>query len=430
MSAVLCVRVNPPCVELGPLVLRGQWAELYALLAIEQRAHPPGVTTLDRVHRLATWRPKQPHSVGKEIARHLQLLKQHGLGDVLCAKEKTKAWRLGLARASVQLVPSESAVSSWLRTRLLMEGEQTNWGEEMQRLVEAALLLRRGAGSTAQQKLGSPHAGTHDPTLRAWRALLMGRAAYMAEDQAQNAELERLILQWSGSTDPAGRAVGARLLSYRVLRKRFTEPEETRKKLTKLASDCELAGDVGSLGVILNVLGLLERALGNPEAAFEHFTRAAGLVGISGDYHMLQAVAYNAARARGDLLEQRGERPDELAFRLLDLCLLICQELHVGQDSALAEITRAAWLLEKGDHAGARDWLDKARSILRSTEASYDQAYFREIEARLRLETGGAIDECIRDLRTAARLFGQAGDAQRRRRVQDLVIRLESRRRR
>jgi hypothetical protein len=207
------------------------------------------------------------------------------------------------------------------------------------------------------------------------------------------------------------------------MRERFGDASQTRATLTKMAADLELGGDAGSLGVILNVLGVLERRSGNPARAFEHLCRAAGLLAVVGDYQTLQAALYNAALVHTSLLKRDNLPPDDLSFSLLDLCLSICRELHVGGDSALAEITRADWSIDRGRLDDADALLSQASRILESAEASYDQAYFMEVRARLAFERRAPMREVTRDMKAAARMFGEVGDARAEERVVTLLRR-------
>lgn len=407
MTCLVTVRVSPPSVTIGDIVRGEQWAEMYALLALQRRDAPLAFVPVERVHRLEGWKHKHLSSVGKEVARHLAGLQKKGFGGVLTALHRTKAWRL---TADVELLPSAEAVFEWLELRVVVESNHLAWGQELRCLAEATVLLRNGRVADAQDLLREHAMSTRDRGLLAWRALLEGRAAYMGEDEERYEKLDGLIDAWERSTDPAGRAVEARLRSFRAMQERFEDAERTRATLTKMATDLEIQGDAGTLGIVLNVLGVLERRSGEPTRAFEHVSRAAGLLAVAGDYHTLQAALFNAALAHRGVLRKEGLPPDDLALSLLDLCILVCREFHVGGDSALAETTQADWLLDRGELSRAAARLEEASSILSVSESSYDQACFLEVRARMGFLRRAPMSEVERDVNAAMRIFGEVGD--------------------
>lgn len=423
--------MSPATAMLGEETLRAQWAEFFALLALQQREDPAAHVTVDRVHRLASWRGKRPESVGKEVRRKVAALAALGFGEVVSspARSRTRAWRLGMDARRVRLSPSASAVAAWLDERTCAAVDHLAWGRELQRLVEASIALRQGRGTDARRRLGQAPGEVRDVALQAWRALTEGRAAYLADGEDAVPTLDALIDAWASHCEPAGRAVEARLRSSRAMQKRFDDPPRTRAVLSRLVAACERAGDAGSLGVLLNVLGVVERRAGEPSRAFEYLLRAAGLLGIVGDYHTLQATLFNAAWAHHSVLKRGGRGPDALAFLLIDLCLAVCREFQAGNDSALAEITRAEWSLDVGAPSEAEEMLGRASRILDVSEASYDLAYFHQVRGRLRFDQGATIGEVERDLRIAARIYGQVGDCRGKRRAIALLHQLQRKRR-
>ncbi|MEZ4384395.1 MAG: hypothetical protein R3A79_23910 [Nannocystaceae bacterium] len=423
MTPAVQICVTPASLSLGARRLGTQWLEFYALLALQRREDPEAFVTVERVHRLAAWHLKQPGSVGKEIARHVASMRGEEVNVLASpAGGKTRAWRIA-ASAAVTLGPTPEAVEAWLAARTHVATDHLAWSRDMRRVVEAATLLRDGRAADALDVLGAARESSDVP-LRAWRALSLGRAYALDGEEQEGDELDALIDEWTGCAEPSGRAVEARLRSLRAMQERFDDAARTRATLTKLVADLEVAGDAGTLGAALSVLGVLERHSGNASRALEHLTRAASLLGISGDNQLLQDALFNAAQARVSELRRGGHPPDALAFDLLDLCLTICREFRVGQDSARAEITYAWWSVESGELDRAEAMLERAREILAVSEAMHDQAAFLEVRARLRLARGRPQAELLRDLRAAARIYAEVGDHEAAARVEALSARL------
>jgi hypothetical protein len=248
-----------------------------------------------------------------------------------------------------------------------------------------------------------------EPALEAWSVSLRARAAAQFYDEDDEV-LSQLDERWSDRTDAPARAVSARIRALMALRYRFETPAATLASLGKVAAELERRGDIGSLGAVMNVMGLLARRMGDPDSGAANHLRAVALAGISGDYPSLQATLYNLALCRRAILARRGKPPDHAVFTLVDLCQRVCARFGVGGDSALAEISGAEWALEAGDLARARRYLDQAEALVRGLDATYDQACFLEIRADVeRADPRGQADPS-HDLRTAEALFSKVGD--------------------
>lgn len=423
MGPSIHLNLSPPSVRIGSLHMRDQWVELYALLVMQEMDEPGVPVTVERVHRLAGWSLKKQDSVGKEIARHLATLRDQSLDHVVLAPSKTRAWRLGIPLSDVRPSPSRSALREWLSSRMLPQSGTAAWGIELTRLVQAMIALRKGRADEAGGLLRPAPNDVRDGSLMGLRALLAGRILYIEEDPGELDELDAMIVRWEKHTGAAARAVAARLRSFQVMRGRYADAASTRATLTKLAADLDLSGDAGSLGVILNVLGILERRSGDPARGFEHLCRAAALHAITGDHQNLQAALYNAAIARKSELKRLGEPPDDLSLSLLELCLIVCQEMHVGEDSALAELTRADWLLDRHALGEVEPLLRRAEHILQTIESSYDQAFFLQVRGRFLFEKGASMREVVRDMNASARIYGEVGDFRAERRATAMLKR-------
>jgi hypothetical protein len=399
----MLIRVDPPSVRVEHLTFHEQWVEFYSLLALSGGRAVTG----ESLARVGVWRHKKPESVGKEVARHLQLLQREGLTEIIESQAKTRQWSLALPRQAVKLCPDEGTVTAWLATRTAAKDPGEDWYHELDALLRALILVQRGDAVRARAALEAVAPGASDPGLLALRALVEGRAAYLADEEEDDEELFRLTGEWGSRADAASRAVAARLHSFVAMKHRFSDPAATRDALTKRISDLEHRGDIGSLGVLLNVLGLLERRVGDEQAAIACLSRAAPLLAISGNFHLLQAVLYNLALSRKTWLADEGRPVDEASVRTLESCLFVCANARIGDDSALAETTAAEWKLLRGDPEAARRYLGLARPLVVSTEATYDLAYFHEVEALVVAHEGGDPGP---DLRIARKIYEEVGD--------------------
>ncbi|MGK3975951.1 hypothetical protein WMF38_30120 [Sorangium sp. So ce118] len=416
----LLVNVTATCVRLEATEtggrrkeFGGQWVDLYALLALLRTEAPTRdeYVTVEALARIGPWRYKSIPSVGKEVARHLADLVRAGFAGVLAHRGKTRAWRLELAGGDVAFAPDRPAVRAFVAARGRGALESDTWLDELQTLVEAMAALQRGeAGRTLERLDDAGFApGDGEPALAAWRALLLGRAM-LQHASDDHATVNDLCESWLARADAAGRTVGVRLRAALAHRHRFQDPAATLATLTKLAADLELHGDVGSLGAVVNVMGLLARRTGDDDAGVAHHLRAAVLFGIAGDYPSLQAALYNLALGRREALKKQNRPPDGSLFTILELCLLVCATFGVGRDSALAEISGAEWALENGDRDRARAYLKKAETLLATIESDYDQACFREVQARIELACPEEKGDPIGHLCTAESLYVTAGD--------------------
>lgn len=393
-------------VALEGRVLRNQWLDLYALLAIA--ATEPGAdrtVTADRLSRSGPWRDKTPASVGKEVARHLTALERDNC-EVVAAVGKTKAWKLSVSSTDIHFVPDRQAVLRWLTQREARAVTEVEF-DLLVRLIKHSIAIHSGHALDALNL--DDFDGATDPTaangeLRAWAALIKGREAYQCEEWEM---LDRLVEKWNGQTGSAAHAVVARLRGLLSLRDRFTVPQLALNRLTRIISHLETSGDVASLGAINNIIGIMLRRLGDPGTAALHHLRASALLGVAGDYASLQGAIFNLAlcrRAMGD----RSSAPDARTMQLIDLCRDLCSQFGVGSDSAQAEIVGAKWALKRGECGRASRYLAAAEELLRQLPCSYDQACFLVARAEYALSDAKGITsppKAIRDLRAALRLL-------------------------
>ncbi len=409
---------------LGGVELTGQWVDFYAMLAVN-RTSERGAEELvpaEAVARIGPWRHKAAKSVGKEVARHLDDLSDRGLDGIVQFQRRTKAWRLNTANESLVFVPDRATVESWVQARLLVREREDGWVDCIRALVDASIALQHGKAEEVLCRLEELSEKLRDaePELSAWCALLSGKAADQHDDEEETL-LNELHDRWRRRADSLGKAVSVRLRAILARRHRFEDPAATLASLTKLAGELEGAGDLGGLGAVLNVAGLLARRTGDPNGATAHHLRAAALFGIVGDYASLQAAVFNLAICRRAASAVRGEPPDENVLALVDTNKRITACFGVGSDSAQAEIAGAAWAQEMGDSGRARQFLQEAEALLHTIESTYDQAFFFETRARIEMEMATGDSEPACDLDKAEKLYLDAGDAASSKRVRDMA---------
>jgi hypothetical protein len=411
---LVLVDVKAGVVQIGSKSLSGQWVDLYALLAlaaVDGSAAGPHVTA-EALARTGPWRHKAIPSVGKEVARHLAWLSRNGLEGVLGSYGRTRSWRLRLEPESIRFVPDREGVQAWVLARTQTITCDKGWLDGLRALIDATAELSRGRAEQVLDILGAADAtperlGSSEPALRAWGALLTGRALAQAdEDDA----LHVLIEEWSARADAASRAVSARLRAVAAFRHRFSDPSATMASLVKLAAELELCGEIGSLAVIVNVMGLLARRAGQPEVGMAHHLRAAALSGIVGDYPQLQGAVFNMSICLREILRREGRPPDKQILALVDMTRFICAKFGVGGDSAQAETAGAEWSVEMGDAARARTYLAEAEGLIKTLESTFDQAYFLEVRAAVELFDPTGESDPAQDLRASARLYEDARD--------------------
>lgn len=409
----LLIDVHGERVELGSIELRGQWVDFYALLALArtEQNDPDAYVTAATVSRVGPWRHKAAGSVGKEVSRHLATLAGNQLDSAIGFQGRTRMWRLELPPGALTFTPDRHTVQAWLDARSRSSEPTGEWMDLLRALIDAAVALQHGNAEATLDGL-SPFAQTAsslEPALAAWTALLRGKASLQHDDEDDDL-LSRLHDTWSNRVDAPGRAVGVRLRTYLVHRYRFEAPAATMASLGKLAADLELRGDIGSLAMLENVMGLLARRAGDPADGAARHLRAAALFGIGGDFPSLQAALFNLAICRREALQREGSPPDEGVLDLVEMCRLVCARFGVGDDSAQAEISGAQWAHEMGDATRARRYLADAERLLQRIESTYDQACFLEVRALIDHADPGSAADPLRDLRAAEALFTKVMD--------------------
>lgn len=370
----------------------GKWLDLLTLLAI-LRATP---ATKDRslskdvLFQYGEWQHREPESVGKEVSARMKKVasKTGEAGDVwgllLEARGKTDRWRLVPAISGEDIVfkPSRPAAQTWLdgRRRVVSPSAAV---ADIGQLVDATILLQKGdlVGCLASAR-GVDEAGAAARTLGldGWAVLMAARAHQRAD---RPGEVSALLASWTDRFDAPGRAVEARLAALDAMARRFHHPEQAYDDLRAQVVDLESRGDISSLAATLNSLGLLARRTDRIEAAVSHHARAVALFGIVGDLPSLQAALFNMALCEWLLFRSEQREGPNHAFVLLDLCIRICQEFRIGDDSAQAELAGAEWSEQAGDIRRGWEYIVAAERIVALSQSPHDQACLHRARARL-----------------------------------------------
>lgn len=367
----------------------GKWLDLLALLAI-LRATPGGAHTklaASVLYQYGEWQHREQESVGKEVAARMTKASGKG-GDiwsrVIEGPSKTNQWRLApaLTPADLVLLPSRSAVQTWLdgRKRVLNPAEAV---PAIELLVDATIRLQKGdldGCLAAADRVDRADAVGRAIGLDGWSVLMAGRAHQRADRPIAVAEL---YAGWTDRFDASGRAVEARLAALDAMARRFEAPEQAYDELRAQVVDLESRGDISSLAATLNSLGLLARRTDRIEAAVSHHARAVALFGIVGDLPSLQAALFNMALCEWLLFRSDQREGPNHAFALLDLCIRICQEFRIGDDSAQAELAGAEWSGQAGDIRRGWEYIVAAERIVALSQSPHDQACLHRARARL-----------------------------------------------
>lgn len=375
----------------------GQWVVFWTALALDHEDGTP--MTAAGLHRYHPWAEKSAASVGKEVSRHIG---RTAARSWLASAQRTKAWALSDAEPAPVLSPSREAARRWLEARRA----DAPTGDTLGALVDATIAFHDGRMSDVLTLL--PSAGARE-LLAPWSDSLRARAAAkLGDDEEPDALLARWRERQDGSA--ATRAVVARLTAAAVFRDRTFTKAEAAARLRKLSRHLDEQGDIATLGVVLNVLGVVERRAGEPAAAAQSHRRAAAYLGLVGDLYALQGALFNLALALEAAAESDGRaRPDE-AVAALHACVALCDRFDVARDSAQAEVTAAKWAVEDGRRDDATRWLSKAEALVTHIESELEWAFFHYVRglAVSRWPEGGL--DAAGEFRRAERLYADGGD--------------------
>jgi hypothetical protein len=420
--AVVVLDLQANEVRIGGAVLGEQWAELYAVL-VDMAARSVEWVVADDLRGLGRWAYKTPVSIGKEVRRHVQDLVRRGARRVIESPPRggTRRWRLAVPHA-VKVRPGVGHLRGWIdrrRTVAAPRGMDVGFAGG---LVRSSVSFQRGHMQEALDELRASAPQGTSSAWDAWHAHLLARVQARLLDATDDDAWEAVLAArdaWRLAGNALGKAMEARLSAILAYAQRFEDSAAALTALGRLAASLEQGGDLASLGLVTNMLGLLaqrhvsaapagEASLELLRAARAHFERAAGLFGLIGDAWALQAALFNAAHALCHELELQGRPPNDTVFSLLDLSLEVCERFHVGDDSLQAESSGADWAWAAGRNDLARRYCERALEHA-DIDNTFEQAILARILGR-RAMFEGRLPEARQRLKTARRLFEEVGD--------------------
>ncbi len=416
----LIVDVSKELVRLqGHTLESRQWVEFYGCLALEllERPDDPHWLMPERLQRFVYWSIKKPGSVGKEVARHLGNLEQ----TLIESKGITKSWRLTLHPKDLSLVPNRAAVEAWLRSRTIDPSHRLT-DETIAHLIDGLMAIRCGHTDEAEADLRAVDRTTLPPAFAALDALLRFKVDVQYSELD---DLEREGETIAQATDPLTLSVHARFLASRAFLSRFEDSDRYIKELERAVAKLEGTGDLGTLGTVLNVLGLLSRRSGQPARASGYLQHALALSAISQDYALVQAALFNLAQARVAERESEELPLDESAFVLIELCLRICRQYGVGSDSVQAELLAASFARKLGQYERCKKYLEDAEEFVKELENPYEVACWHRERAKLATQAHYPDLDPLKDARIASKHFEEANAIREAEEMHRLAKRLE-----
>jgi tetratricopeptide (TPR) repeat protein len=400
----------------------GQWVEFYAALAAARLTGEKGGWVTSRaLGELRGWRGKRFASVGKVVARHIQVMaSRHGL-RVVGSRGLTSAWRLTLREADIVVLPAPGSLAPWLAARRDGERRRTVAATWLAEATRSLLALHLGRVDEAREhaRRAFDASGADDRAIRIAAFLLARAAGTRSELVLERDRIERTVARRLGldarterdfwGDDDIGRHMRMRLAALVAIE---TDPEFTGAQVRHLRTrqgPASTGGDLVGLAVLHNVIGLLHvREKRHAEAEF-HLAEAIALALTVSDLFTLGGALFNLGR--NFMLQARDGREGagEKAETLLRLSVEMDGALGIGRNSAQAELLLARLLISKPDLAAAEPVIEQAAAMVAKTGSHYDAGGLLTTRAMLvcaRVILGEV--EPSRGRRAAARLLDEA----------------------
>jgi len=366
-------------------VFHHQWVTFYLAMAlrVDSPDYPSPFLEPQDLRQLGDWFRKMPDSIGKEVARHLQDLEKHGLGDLVVHQGRTKRWRLNVAPQEISFVPSREQCEAWLRQQQwdLLGGIEdvpdlilawiSHTTRALIRLQEGRIEEGLGLIGLAKQE----NAGSY----------LLGAISELVELRlcARQGEYpDPEDWQYLGKCEGSiGKTLSIRASFAQSLAPDFENIDKSIENLRRLTSRLQSLPDIDGLGTAYNALGVLFRRSGKLDLAQKCLRYAIALLIASFDLPILQAALFNL----GHVLYKEATSDEELlnALRLIELDREICYGLGLGKDSAQAEVVAGAICLTRGDIPAAESWLQRGREIVLTLDSDYNKAEILRLDARI-----------------------------------------------
>lgn len=360
-----------------------QWLVFYLALALHRtsRTSPTPYLDADELGVLGRWSSKRRESIGKEVARHIRVLEDAGLGAALTHHGRTKQWRLAVSPGQIQFHPSRSRCEQWLRDQNFdylggigsVPVDIAGWLGEM---THALIHLEQGHLPGALDHVEAAQRMVGD-------SVLLGAITELVELRvlARRGEYPEMGPNLHRCEARIGRALRIRAQLAQALMPAPGGEDKQIEALRQLALKLEGLPDVNGLAHTHNSLGVTLRRRGDLELAARSLRYAAALLIATLDLPTLQATLFNL----GHTLHEAAENDAELAqaLRVLLLDREIHRELGLGSDSAQAEIVAGLICLKLGKIGEAEHWLSRAERIAEQLESAYNNAGVTLLRARL-----------------------------------------------
>lgn len=334
---------------------------------------------------LPGWRNNLADSVGKQMARWVKSLAAIGL-PVIEAHQKTNGWRLrpdGRANLTEpDLAAARAALEaanwhSWARFAGTSAHHLSNW------FVNASQAMLAGTQGLASDGIGylkAANAASDDSNLREIADMLGIRLGQQLP--TPHATLP-VVVQAEQSVFSF--AIAARKQAAMANHARSEDWPMHLHALEQLLPLVISRGDMTSAAIVLNVMALLQRRLGDFEAALITIKEAAPLAVFSGDLALVQNVAFNF----GNILSERHRLDPSAAIdgdfvAMLQLDIDMRHRLGIGRDSAQTELLIAYLCWERGDWSRVEIYLADAYAIISVSRKLSDLALYHRVRGLLR----------------------------------------------
>jgi tetratricopeptide (TPR) repeat protein len=362
---------------------RNQWAVFYAVLAL--RADSPDSRFLEpeELRLFGQWFFKKPESIGKEVARHLQDLSKHGLGDFVVHQGRTKRWRLDVAPQEISFVPSREQCEAWLRQQqwdLLggLEEVPSRILDWISHTTRALIRLQEGRIDEGLDLIGLAKQENGGSYLLGAISELVELRLCARQGEYPDPEDWQYLGKCEGNI---GKTLSIRASFAQALAPDFENIDKSIENLRRLTSRLQSLPDIDGLGSAYNVLGVLFRRSDKLDLAQKCLRYAIALLIASFDLPILQAALFNL----GHVLYKEATNDEQLteALRLIELDREICYSLGLGKDSAQAEVVAGAICLTRGDISAAESWLQRGKEIVHTLDSDYNRAEIIRLDARI-----------------------------------------------
>lgn len=368
------------------LAMRGKAVEFVLALIT---ATPGSSVLRDELHRLHGWKMMSSGSVGKQAARITDKINAH-LGPVIEWGMKTGSWRFKpVVHASIpegirDQARTALARNDWagmLRFDTVPAQSVARW---MQLCGSALADMTEGKATVGYQKLRqaselSDHEGI--TAIGDVLATRIGQALPRAHLPVPSASSSSAFLE---AAEARRMAAYARLSPSSDWQRQF---DLLHRRLLRMIQ----TGDTATQANLFNALAVLARRMGQMDKALDCIREAAALAIFSGDIVLIQNISFNFGNIITGIARNNSVPfPPEIYLGLLQLDIELRERLHIGKDSAQAELLCAYLAHERGRYDETQVFLTKADAIIEQSCQPLDLALRDRIRGLLGCDTNAA----------------------------------------